>query len=167
MQKEIWKDIPEFEGLYQVSNLGRIKSFKLNKETILKPVIKYTGYSQISLVKNGVTYAKRIHQLVVLAFLNHKPNVKIDLVIDHINNVKSDNRLENLQIITNRENLSKDVKNKTSKYTGVCWDKQSKKWHSTISYNKKRYHLGFFKCELKAHYIYLKNLKMFTNDIKF
>ena len=82
--KEIWKDIPSYEGFYQVSNLGRVKSLqrkcksksglRLVGEKIRKPNLKKTGYLQISLNKNGIKKHHRVHQLVAMAFLNHKPN---------------------------------------------------------------------------------------------
>ena len=69
--QEIWKDIPGYEGLYQVSNFGRVKSFKNKTEKILKLSICSHGYYVITIR----TYKKiRVHQLVAMAFLNHKPN---------------------------------------------------------------------------------------------
>jgi ribosomal protein L15E len=72
-----------------------------------------------------------------MAFLNHTP-CGYKIVVDHIdNNIKTDNRLENLQLITQRENVSKDIKNTSSKYIGVCWHKKAKKWRSSIQINGK------------------------------
>ena len=162
LKNEIWNFLPDSNNEYKVSNLGRVKSLKNGKDKVLKLVLKNSGYYQVSICTNKKVLSKRVHQLVALSFLKY--NIDSDLVIDHINNIKTDNRLENLQVITHRENTSKDRKNKTSKYTGVCWDKKIKKWHSTISNNNKRIHLGFFKCELKAHYIYINNLNKIKND---
>jgi hypothetical protein len=92
-----------------------------------------------------------------MAFLNHKPNGHV-LVVDHINNNRADNRLENLQIITQRENSSKDKKG-VSKHTGVFWNKQNTKWHAQIQINGKKKHLGYFKCETAAHLSYQRKLK--------
>jgi hypothetical protein len=99
--EEIWKDIPWYEGLYQVSNLGEIKSFKNNRwgigqENILKPQKNTSGYLQIIL--NKQTY--RVHRLVMLAFIWES---KLD--VNHINWIKTDNRLENLEYCTRSENL--------------------------------------------------------------
>lgn len=161
-EKEIWKFIPNCNEYYMASNFGNIKSLKNGKEKILKPVLKKNGYHQVSICVNGNVLSKRVHKLIASSFFFEESNKK--MVVDHINNIKTDNRVENLQIITSRKNTSKDRKNKTSRYTGVCWDKQNNKWHSSISINNKRTHLGFFKCELKAHYIYIKKLKEIEND---
>jgi hypothetical protein len=96
--------------------------------------------------------------LVAIAFLGHKPR-GFKIVVDHINNDKSDNRLENLQLTTNRQNSSKDRKNKTSRYTGVSWVKKSKKWQSLIQIRGKEKCLGHFISEEHAHLAYQKALK--------
>jgi hypothetical protein len=105
-----------------------------------------------------------VHQLVAMAFLNHTP-CGMNLVVDHINSNKLDNRVENLQLITQRENSSKDIKNKTSKYTGVSWCKHRGKWLSQIYLNKKTYNLGRFNCELSAHLAYINKLKQIKNEL--
>lgn len=166
---EIWKDIVGYEGLYQVSNLGNVKGLPRQllmkgkypytcKEKMLKPGKNKRGYCSVVLSINSIEKTFKVHQLVAMAFLGHKP-CGMELVVDHKNNNKSDNRLENLQIITNRENCSKDVKNKTSKYTGVNWRNDTKKWTARITINKKQINLGCYDCELKAHYVYMQELK--------
>lgn len=155
--EEIFKDIPGYEGLYQVSNLGNVKSLRFNKEKLLKQETK-KGYKVFYLTNDSKTKQKSLHQLVAMAFLNHIP-CGHKLVVDHINNDKLDNRVENLQIITNRENSSKDVKNKTSKYTGVSWDKHRGRWSSKIKINGNTINLGRYKCELAAYLAYQDKLK--------
>jgi len=166
MEKEIWKDIPEYEGLYQVSNLGNVKSFQFKREKILKPYS--TGkipkhYLAVSFYENGVRKHKKIHQLVAMAFLNHKPN-GYELVIDHINNNRLDNRIENLQIVTTRFNVSK-AKNGSSKYTGVHFIKKRKKWRCNIQYNGKTITLKECDNENEANLIYQKALFEIENNI--
>ena len=86
------------------------------------------------------------------------PNYKQDIVVDHINNIKTDNSLENLQLITQRENTIKRVlKNKTSKYVGVY--KSHKKWQASIIINGIFYNLGRYEIEEEARDAYLKKLK--------
>jgi hypothetical protein len=168
--EEIFKDIPGYEGLYQVSNLGRVKSLPrkvcnhkgchISKEKFLKPGKSKCYYSVVlSNPKLNIIQSKKVHQLVAMAFLGHQPDGTMNKVIDHINNDQSDNRLENLQITTNRENCSKDVKNKTSKYTGVSWCKQKRKWVVRMKINKKYLHLGYFNCESAASIVYQNKLK--------
>ena len=97
--KEIWKDIPEYEGVYQVSNLGRVRSLKWGKQRILKGGKNPKGYSLASLCKDGNVITNKIHRLVMLAFVGES-----DLQVNHKNGAKSDNRLENLEYCTSSEN---------------------------------------------------------------
>lgn len=166
--EEIFKDIPGYEGLYQVSNLGRVKSlsrlnfsngfYRRQKERILSPASHRKGYLICVLCKNTHRKTIKIHQLVAMAFLNHTPCGML-LVVDHINDNKLDNRLENLQIITNRENSFKTQGKYTSNYKGVCWYNRDKKWVSKIQINGKTITLGRFNCELAAHQAYQNKLK--------
>ena len=123
-QKEIFKDIPNYEGLYQVSNLGRVKSLKRNvicggsfsgfktvNERILKPSKTTHGYFKVGISINGKLKNIDVHRLMANTFLNNKENK--NLVVDHIDNDKTNNNISNLQLITHRENCSKDRKNKT------------------------------------------------------
>jgi hypothetical protein len=166
--EEIWKDIPEYEGLYQVSNLGNIKSlpkewftgfgFKKHNGMILKATKSSNGYYGVRLSKNSIIKTHLIHKLVAMAFLNHKPS-GFKLVIDHINDDKLDNQVENLQIVTQRFNTYKTQGKYSSKYKGVAWNRFINKWMAYIKLNGKNKHLGFFDCELKAHQAYQDALK--------
>jgi hypothetical protein len=157
---ENWKTVFGFED-YQISDLGRVKSLKYNKEKILKPILNNTGYLCVNLGKKSKFKLFQIHQLVAIAFLNHKPN-GYEKVVDHINNIKTDNALINLQIISNRENVSKDS-NGISKYTGVAFNKKCKKWQSYININSKAKYLGLFKTELEASNAYQNELFKLNN----
>ena len=101
---EIWKDIPSYEGHYQVSNLGNVKSIKYSRQRILKPATNIHGYFMVCLHVKNTQKLITIHSLVSMAFLNHKPNKTHEIVIDHINNLKTDNRLENLRWDTRKNN---------------------------------------------------------------
>jgi len=173
---EKWRSVIGFEGLYEISNLGRVKSlsrkvryesksgvgYRLVNEKILKMPKAKKGnreYTFVCLSKNNKKHVKYIHILVAEAFLYHEPNGH-KLVVDHINNNPLDNRVDNLQIITQRENLSKDKNNKYSDYTGVSWNKTSKKWVAKIYCNGKNHHLGYFKNELDAKVAYENKLSL-------
>lgn len=154
--KEIFKDVPNYEGIYQVSNLGTVKSLKFGKEKILKQS-KRTNYMYVLLYKNNKTKTFDTHQLVAITFLNHIPNRK-KLVVDHINNNNLDNRLENLQIISQRQNMTKDLKIGTSKFVGVYFNKKENKYMSRIYINGKRKYLGLFISDLEASKAYQNEL---------
>ena len=108
-EKEVWCNIPNYEG-YQVSNLGRVKSLeridargRRLKEKILKPLISSIGYYLIGLCKNSKVRFYLVHRLVWLAFYGSIPE---GLQVNHINEVKSDNRLSNLNLMTPKENTN-------------------------------------------------------------
>lgn len=111
--EEIWKDIEGYEGLYQVSNLGNVRSsfylktYKITKIKLLKPEVTNVGYLRVCLVKNNLRYRYSIHRLVVEAFIG---KINDGLQVNHINGVKTDNRVENLEIITQAENIRHSYK---------------------------------------------------------
>ena len=157
---EEYRPVKGYEGLYEISNFGNVKSLertdsmsRIVKEKILKQFISSRLYDSVCLLNKNYC----VHKLVAIAFLNHIPN-GLKLVIDHIDNNSRNNRLDNLQLITNRENLSKDKKG-TSKYTGVFWHKQANKWSATIRINGKTKSLGLFANEIQASNAYLYELK--------
>ena len=87
---KIWKDIPQFEGIYQASVTGQIRSIKSKKH--LKGTMNKDGYLQIGLYKNGSRKKYYIHRLIAITFLGDFSL----LSVHHINDIRSDNRLENL-----------------------------------------------------------------------
>ena len=154
---EVWKDIPEYEGLYQVSNLGNVKSLKYNKVRLMKMPLDSYGRAGITLRLNNKQKWSRIHILVAKAFLKHKP-CGHKIVVDHIDNNPLNNKLYNLQLITQRENTSKDKKGFTSKYTGVSFYKKTGKWICHIKIDGKVKHLGYFTDEKEAAQVYQNEL---------
>jgi hypothetical protein len=97
MTEELWKDIKDFEGMYMISNLGNVKSLKrkcVKEDKILKPGKDRCGYFFVILNKDGKGQTCKIHRLVGIAFLDPVDSCKS---IDHINRIKTDNRVENLR----------------------------------------------------------------------
>jgi len=157
MITEIWKELKDYEGNYEVSNFGKVKSIKFEKEIILKPRLNKSGYYYVNLWKNGKSKSINVHQLVAIAFLNHIPN-RHKLVVNHINFIKTDNTVENLEVISHRKNTNKKHLTSTSKYVGVFWGNKIKKWRSAIVLNGKQIHLGTFIDELEAAKAYNNKL---------
>ena len=156
--EEVWKDIPNYEGLYQVSNLGSVRVFRNGKYSIRKNGTS-RQYLNITLSLNRNRKTFLVHKLVAICFLNHIPDGTQDLVVDHINDNARDNRLENLQVITQRQNAYKTQGNYTSKYKGVCWHKATGKWRAKLSVKYKCYWLGVFNTEEEASEVYQNKLK--------
>ena len=152
--KEIWKTIPGHEN-YQASSLGRIKSLarlradggKL-KEKILKIGVDCHGYNCAKVERLN----RKVHKLVAMAFLNHVP-CGFRVVVDHIDNDKSNNKPNNLQLISQRQNTSKDKKPKSG-FTGVRASR--KKWTSKIFFKDRYLHLGTFNTPEEASEAYQK-----------
>ena len=155
IMEEIYKDVIGYEGIYQVSNLGNVKSYKTG--LIRNYYLEKNGYYSITLRKNGIGKTRKVHQLVAESFLNHK-RCGFELVINHIDLDKTNNKVENLEIVTNRENSNRKHLKSTSKYIGVHWNKEDKKWKSTITINKELKYLGSFNDELEASEAYQKAL---------
>ena len=104
--KEVWKDIKGYEGLYQVSNMGKIKSLKFshgNKEKILKGNKEKFGYLVVTLYKNKGRKNFKIHRLVAETFI---PNPKNLPQVNHIDGNKQNNRIDNLEWCTAKENTN-------------------------------------------------------------
>lgn len=158
MTKETYKDISGYEGVYQVSNLGNVKSLRYNKERILKPTKGTVGYLTVGLSSNGKSKWRTIHSLVAEAFLSHVPN-GYKMVVNHKNFNKLDNKLENLEVVTNRENTNKKHIESKSKYVGVSWNRTSNRWVVHIYKNKKQCYVGSFKNEKDASDAYQRELK--------
>ena len=103
---EVWKDVVGYEGLYQVSNLGRVKSIghKNNHkdEIILKQSSNYIGYKVVTLCKDKVQKEVRVHRLVAIAFIENPQNKPY---VNHIDGIKDNNHVSNLEWTTQKENM--------------------------------------------------------------
>lgn len=98
--KEIWKDVPNYEGLYSVSNLGEVKSLRFNKLLKQSPHI-VTGYQRVSLTVKGSSKVFYIHRLVMEVFIGRKDGLEVN----HIDGDKNNNKLTNLEWVTHHENI--------------------------------------------------------------
>lgn len=113
---EVWKDIENYETLYQVSNFGNIKSkqkitngkygFHIQREKIIKTHIHKSGYVIVLLCKKGKQKSYRVHRLVANAFLEKNKDKQY---VNHINGIKNDNRVENLEWCSQKENIRKAI----------------------------------------------------------
>lgn len=109
---EIWKDVEGYKGKYQVSNMGRVKSLnylRTGKERILSPGKNGKGYLFVILWKNNKQKKLFVHRLVALAFIENPENKK---QIDHINTIRTDNRVCNLRWCTAKENTNNPISRK-------------------------------------------------------
>ncbi|MDF2543471.1 MAG: hypothetical protein K0S47_3189 [Herbinix sp.] len=98
--KEIWKDVVGQEGNYKISNIGRIFSIKTNK--IRKPCSDKNGYQCVDLSINGIKYKAKIHRLVATAFIENPLNLPL---VNHIDEHKANNTVENLEWCNNQYNI--------------------------------------------------------------
>ena len=114
MDKEIWKDIPNYEGRYQVSNYGNIRSLNHNQKGIVKEIKKrlLRGYYYVRLQKNGQKEEFKIHRIVYAVFVGELPKciLKGDgnkiMVVNHKDENKLNNRADNLEVISYTQNIN-------------------------------------------------------------
>lgn len=103
MDNELWKPIPGYEGLYEVSDYGRVKSLRSNRIMTAAPNRKENGYYRVTLSKNGISTKQYVHRLVVKAFLEDPIDDTYE--VNHKNKITSDNRLCNLEWVTHKDNI--------------------------------------------------------------
>lgn len=104
--EEIWKDIKGFEGLYQVSNMGRVKSLNYNRKNIqkiLNPYLNKCGYYQVTFSENNHRTLHRVNRLVAQAFISNDDN---KTQVNHIDEDKKNNIVSNLEWVTPKENIN-------------------------------------------------------------
>ena len=169
LAKEIWKPVKGYEGLYIVSNCGKVvalskswicgdKNITRNKDQVeLTPIFDNKKYLQVTLSKNRISRTIKVHRLVWEAFGN-KPRAGFD--IDHIDNNPLNNNINNLQLLSHRQNTTK-AKLREDLPTGVYRDNrlQSVRYYSRIQINGKNHYLGKFITIQDAEKAYQNALK--------
>lgn len=173
MENEIWKDVVGFEGYYQVSNLGRIKSLfrmvRTNhagslqpvKEKIKKQTLAFTvnhgkkrkGYLQVCLSANGINTYCLVHRIVLIAF---SKNIPENCEVCHIDGDSHNNRIDNLRWGTHKENMQDAVLSGTSKRMGSK-KKCESHWKARFKNNdvlkiRELYHSGMSKSDIESLY---------------
>jgi hypothetical protein len=164
MASEEWRQILGYEGLYEISNLGRVKSSLHNFEKILKPSLNRTGHLVVNLSKKGTGKTFLVHRLVAMSFIDNEQNYKD---IDHIDQNPSNNHVSNLRWASRSLNCANSkirINNKSSIYNGVSWCRQTKKWKSSIWHNHSVKCLGRFNDETTAARVYNEYCKLHKLD---
>ena len=157
--QEIWKDVIGYEGIYLVSNYGNIKSiYRNNKYLLLEKT--YDGYLRAAFYRNGKKERFHVHRIVANAFIENKEYKKC---VNHINSIRNDNRLENLEWVTHRENTHHHY-NKKTKHIGISYAKRMNVYQVKIYVNNTRVYLGSYKTLEEA--IKVNNNYKLKNQIK-
>lgn len=185
LNNEVWKDVPDFEGHYQISNFGRVRSILTSqgtyRERLRKTYLDRNGYENVDLWKLNKQYKQLVHRLVAKAFI---PNPENKPTVNHIDGIKHNNVLSNLEWVTQSENLvhaaetgliDKEAckkrmlgtrsKNSKSSYHNVSYDNSRNKWIASIKIDRKTTGSKRFDNEIDAakHVNYLLDLHNLTD----
>lgn len=166
MDAEIWEDIKGYEGLYQVSSLGNIRSLSkqiggsrgntvTRKEKLKKTVLQSNGYKNVILHKNKISTGFGVHRLVAAAFIANPHNLP---VVNHKNFNKSDNRIENLEWCTQSQNVLHSNSRLGKDTTGIKYDKKRGKFVAWVYRNNKGHFVG--------RYETLEEAKKYRDDFR-
>ena len=152
IKMEDWKWIQGYENLYKICSNGDVISCRFNKEKILKPRITGVGYLYVSLCKNKKTKNFSIHRLIAIHFIDNPEDYEC---VDHINQNKTDNRIEILRWVTYSAN-NRNIKSRGKYLKGVYFNKEKNKFQAQICIDYKLKYLGRFDTELEAHEKYME-----------
>jgi hypothetical protein len=165
--EEIWKDIQGFESLYQISNLGRVKSLERKiktkigwerkvSEKVLKGFISTEGYFSVRLYKNAKGITKTVHRIVAQHFLDNFDKSKD---VNHIDDNKLNNHYKNLECVSEMENICHYRQTKNKNKIALNISKCYNKFRARGTFEGKRKHLGLFHTKEEAIEAYNKFLK--------
>lgn len=156
---EIWKDVPNYERYYQISNKGRLKTKErvsvqnhIIQERIRKVLFKPNGYAYYNLNVDGKVKNMFIHRLIASAFID---GYNEKLQVDHIDRDRKNNSISNLRVVDSAQNNQNSPARKgcASKYKGVYFDKTNNKWRMNITKEGKKI-VKNFKTETEASRCY-------------
>lgn len=161
MEQEIWKSIRGFEGIYEISNRGRVRSLQRSiinrngivitaKEKIKKTSINKNGYACVTLCKDGKSKQYTLHRILAEAFI---PNPDNKTEIDHINTIRSDFRLENLHWVTHSENMRNPISQSKIKAKLGTQDIKNKVLKTRIIRNRKTAPKKVYQFSIKGEFI--------------
>lgn len=155
--KNIFRDIKGFCN-YFVSEFGDVYSNKKNFLHKLTPQLTPNGYLKVRLYEKGKQSFLYVHRLVADAFLANPNNYPL---VNHLDSDKTNNNVCNLEYCSARANVwhyTRTLK-RSSKFIGVTWDKNRKKWQAQYQKGKKKIFLGRYNTEEEAHNAYINALK--------
>lgn len=148
MKTETWKPVVGYEGRYEVSDMGRVKSLKFGK--VMRTDFNNWGYERVTLYRGNERNHKYLHRLAMEAFVGFS-----EKQVDHENGNKGDNRLVNLRYCTRSQNaMNSKYRENKSGYKGVQTQSNTKKWRARIMIDRKSLSLGYFDTEKEAALAY-------------
>ena len=161
IESELYKPIPGYEDLYQITTLGRVYSTR--RHMFLAGGKNSKGYRLVNLYRNGKGKTMKVHRLVATAFVPSEDGLE---QVDHIDQNKTNNAAWNLRWASSAQNKANVARRRTntSGYIGVTWNKQTGKWRATISVDGKTKHLGYFDDILEAAKAYDERAKLLRGD---
>lgn len=158
---EIWVLVADTKEKYSVSSFGNILNNFNN--TLIKKHIDKHGYEAVGLLIDGRFKTVKVHSIVAKNFIDASYREK-GLVVNHIDFNRKNNKLNNIEVVSIRDNSNKKHLKSTSEYVGVHWDNGTKKWKSTITIGRVKKHLGYYDNEKSAFIAYQDALIYINSD---
>ena len=165
LANEQWRDIDGHDGIYQVSDLGRVRSLKFGKVRVLRPGKTKDGYLRVDLYRNGKYKHSLVHRLVAQAFIPNDDNSKTQ--INHKNEVKTDNRVSNLEYCTAQYNNTYNDLHLRKNYHKITDEiKPIYRPELSIKENLEMFRLNGIECSRQSIWKLRKELGLINNKTK-